>query len=126
MKEKAPNNSEQTPETAAADQASTHAPASHTDPTQARRRFLKAGLIGVPMIVTLRSRPAYAALGTGGVFYGLYGQKSDDGNGNEVWVPVVPDGSGFKELEGGDRNNPGAGPVGPDLDKITGPGYTSP
>ena len=121
MKEKAQNNSEQSPANTAADQVS--AQGSHTDPTQARRRFLKASLIGVPMIVTLRSRPAYAALGSAGVFYGLYGQKSDDGNGNEVWVPVAPDGNGgFREV---DRNDPNQTLQGDPLDKIVGPGFSN-
>ena len=37
---------------------------------QARRRFLKAGLIGVPMILTLSSRSAWGASGNASAFYG--------------------------------------------------------
>ena len=91
--------------------------ASHTDPTQARRRFLKASLIGVPMIVTLRSRPAYAALGSGGVFYCLYGQKSDDGDGTEVWVPVDSEGREMVDHSRGSSET-----TGDPLTNLVGPG----
>jgi len=44
---------------------------------ESRRRFLKAGLIGVPMIVTLRSQPARAltSLGSAGIMYGMYNDE---------------------------------------------------
>ena len=53
---------------------------------KARRQFLKAGLIGVPMIVTLRSRPAMAlnSLGSAAIFYGRYGRVE----GTDEWVPI--------------------------------------
>lgn len=36
---------------------------SKTESPHARRRFLKAGLIGVPVILTLKSRPAWGQAG---------------------------------------------------------------
>jgi hypothetical protein len=40
----------------------------------ARRRLLKAGVVAVPLLVTLKSRPLYAqsSLGSLGIEYGLY------------------------------------------------------
>lgn len=76
-----------------------------TDPTQvkpetnnpsqkARRQFLKAGLIGVPMIVTLRSRPAMAlsSLGSAAIFYGRYGRV----DGTNEWVPIDENGNALQ------------------------------
>ncbi len=54
-----------------------------------RRKFIMAGLVGVPMIVTLRSKPARAmtSLGSAGIFYGAY---AEDTTGK--WRPVNENG----------------------------------
>lgn len=80
--------------------------------SQTRRRFLKAGLVSVPMIVTLRSRPAFAqvSLGSAGIFYGRYelflrdpnalpGATLPDGSINERnrWAPADQDGNELRD-----------------------------
>lgn len=57
-----------------------------------RRMLMKAGLLAVPMIVTLRSRPAHAqpALGSLGIFYGEYDVVEE--NGQQIWAPVDENG----------------------------------
>jgi len=105
---------------------------------QSRRRFLKAGLISVPMIVTLRGRPAHAqvSLGSvGNIFYGRYemflkdrgelpGATLGDGTQNTRtrWAPADQDGNEmvdptrrdqnagvFQEPTGKDAPNPNGG-----------------
>jgi hypothetical protein len=57
-----------------------------------RRMLMKAGLLAVPMIVTLRSRPAHAqaALGSLGIFYGEYDVVEE--GGQQIWAPVDENG----------------------------------
>ena len=69
---------------------------------QTRRRFLKAGLVSVPMIVTLRGRPAHAqvSLGSVNIFYGRYELFLNDPNApfdpvrnpRNRWAPANQDG----------------------------------
>lgn len=77
----------------------------------ARRRLLRAGLIGIPAIVTLRSRPAYAlqSLSSAGIPYGLYTQAPGG-----KWVPAVknPDRSKDGKLLIPDPNGPDRRPGG--------------
>ena len=74
------------------------------DKAQSRRRFLKASLVSVPMIVTLRSRPAHAqvSLGSvGNIFYGRYEMFLRDrtkpfdaiDNPRDRWAPADQDGN---------------------------------
>ena len=58
-----------------------------------KRRLLKAGLIGGPLLVTLRSRPAYSlqSLGSLGIPYGMYDPATGepvDSNGNVLDDPT--------------------------------------
>lgn len=66
--------------------------------SQSRRRFLKAGLIGVPMVVTLRSRPAHAltSLGSATIFYGEY-REFQNPDGTTRWAPVDQDGNEMQD-----------------------------
>lgn len=61
-------------------------PAKKIGSEPARRQFIKAGLIGVPMILTFTSRSAWAQAGSGNASL-LYGQaEPTDGNPNRVKV----------------------------------------
>jgi hypothetical protein len=76
--------------------------------THARRRFLRAGLIAVPAVMTIRSRPAYAqlqSLGTLGLSYGFY---APDKKGQ--WHEARRDPTGHVTLDpNGPDRRPGTG-----------------
>ena len=75
-------------------EASASAGADTREANADKRRLLKAGLIGVPLLVTLRSRPAHASsLGSCGIPYGMYNWDGDPIS-REDWLA-------------GDRNAPG-------------------
>lgn len=85
--------------------------------SRSRRRFIKAGLIGVPMVVTLRSRPAHAltSLGSATIFYGAY-REFQNPDGTTRWAPVDQDGNEMQDPTRRTPNPSGQSDDVPELD----------